>query len=115
MNVPYMIRITRTNKILQVIPGQEREYLSVDSVSADSDMDAAARDSIPLELLHSMTPSGMPRHKIVIKVGTVVMLVRNMDKARGLTNGTRLIVRHLSDNILQCDVLIRIIKHENIL
>ena len=68
-------------------------------------MDAAAIDNIPLELLHSLTPSGMPRHKIVLKVGAVVMLLRNVDKARGLTNGTRLIIRHLHDHFLQCDIL----------
>ena len=95
------------SRVLEIVPGEEREYLSVDRIEdkEDGQMDDASRDGIPLEHLHSLTPSGMPRHKIVLKVGAVVMLLRNMDKNRGLTNGTRLIVRHLSDHILQCDVI----------
>lgn len=92
---------------MDIVPGEEREYLSVDRIEdkVDGEMDEARRDSIPLEYLNSLTPSGMPRHKIVLKVGAVVMLLRNMDKNRGLTNSTRLIVRHLSDHILHCDVI----------
>ena len=92
-------------KVLGIVPGEEREYLSVDTIDNTGDMDASACESIPLEFLNSLTPSGMPRHKIVLKQGAVVMLLRNMDKNRGLTNGTRLIVRHLGDHLLHCHVI----------
>ena len=70
-------------KVLDIVPGVEREYFSVDRMEERGDLDEAAREAIPSEFLNSLTPSGMPRHKIVLKVGSVVMLLRNMDKKRG--------------------------------
>ncbi|VDO32173.1 unnamed protein product [Heligmosomoides polygyrus] len=40
-----------------------------------------------------MTPTGMPPHVLNLKVGCMVMLLRYLDVANGLCNGTRLIVR----------------------
>jgi hypothetical protein len=46
----------------------------------------------PIEYLQSLHPSGFPPHLLVLKRNMPVMLLRNINAARGLCNGTRLIV-----------------------
>ena len=47
----------------------------------------------------------MPSHELKLKKNCVVMLIRNMNASRGLYNGTRLIVRNISQNLLDCEIL----------
>ncbi|ELQ75831.1 DNA helicase PIF1/RRM3 [Trachipleistophora hominis] len=42
----------------------------------------------------------MPPHKLVLKRGALIMLLRNLDPANGLLNGTRLIVDELHNNFI---------------
>ena len=42
----------------------------------------------------------MPNHVLNLKVGVLVMLLRNVDQAAGLCNGTRLIVVSLGKNVI---------------
>ncbi|CAH9106758.1 unnamed protein product, partial [Cuscuta europaea] len=50
-------------------------------------------------------PQGVPNHELTLKVGTPVMLLRNIDHSMGLCNGTRLIITRLGDHILEAKVL----------
>ena len=43
----------------------------------------------------------MPPHKLKLKIGTPVMLMRNMNPHQGHCNGTKYIVTHLHDNIIE--------------
>ena len=47
--------------VLDRLPGNKRTYLSVDSVVTD---DQHIRAAVTIEFLNSMTPSGMPLHKL---------------------------------------------------
>ena len=58
-----------------------------------------------MEFINKQTPSGMPPHILKLKVGAIVMPLRNLDLNKGLCDGTRLAVVKLRDNIIQCRVI----------
>ena len=45
------------------------------------------RRPVPVDFLHSLTPSGLHPHLLLLKVDCVVMLLKNLDLKAGLTNG----------------------------
>ncbi|KAH9625149.1 hypothetical protein KSS87_019209 [Heliosperma pusillum] len=90
--------------VLTLISWDEKLYLSSDEVSKDY-TSVGARDLHSTEFLNSIRCSGLPNHQLRLKVGDVVMLLRNIDQSRGLCNGTRLIVIDLGTRVIRCTVL----------
>jgi len=80
-------------KLMDKFPGDERVYLSHDSVEENE-------HQYPIEFINSLSPSGMPPHTLRLKKHCVIMLLRNLDPANGHCNGTRYIVDQLHDHIL---------------
>ena len=62
--------------------------------------------AFPAELLNSLNPAGAPPHELVLRTGAVVMLTCNLDKERGLCNGTRLIVTHTTSRTVTARVMV---------
>ena len=60
---------------------------------------------IPTEYLNSLEVNGWPPHRLLLKVGSPIMLLRNLDPANGLCNGTRLIVRRCSARVVEAEVV----------
>ena len=89
-------------EIIRKLPGEERIYNSADSLVSDDPNDAA---NYPPEFLHSITLSGMPPHHLALKVGAIVMLIRNLNPGKGLCNGTRLIIRSLQQHSITAEIL----------
>ncbi|XP_042038217.1 ATP-dependent DNA helicase PIF1-like [Salvia splendens] len=82
-----------------------RVYLSSDSIS-NSDLTSNGLVEIhSVEFLNKLKCSGTPNHELLLKVGTPVMLLRNIDHSNGLCNGTRLVITRLGDYILEGQVL----------
>ncbi|XP_050067028.1 ATP-dependent DNA helicase PIF1-like [Aphis gossypii] len=78
--------------VLQRIDEAHRSYTAIDTVVVD-DPDEVA--NYPTEFLNTLEPDGLPPYNLTLKVGSIVMLLRNLDSKRSLCNGTRLVVTEL--------------------
>jgi ATP-dependent DNA helicase PIF1 len=92
--------------------GESVTYTSIDSIVCEDGEDPT---EFPEEFLYTQTPNGLPPHKLTLKVGTVVMLLRNLDVKHGLCNGSRLIIRQLQNYVLDCEVLTGSSKGQRVL
>ncbi|KAF1862159.1 hypothetical protein Lal_00026681 [Lupinus albus] len=91
--------------VLSLISGDEKEYLSSDSIDRSESNDIEALQGLTTEFLNSLRTSGLPNHKIKLKVGTSIMLLRNLDQTKGLCNGTRMIVNRLATHVIEVKVM----------
>ncbi|XP_008180161.1 ATP-dependent DNA helicase PIF1-like [Acyrthosiphon pisum] len=93
-------QVNRT--VLQRVTGAARTYTAIDTVVAD-DVDEIA--NYPTEFLNSLEPDGLPPYRLTLVVGSVVMLLRNLDPKIRLCNGTRLVVTELRRNNFKARLL----------
>ncbi|XP_031262924.1 uncharacterized protein LOC116121129 [Pistacia vera] len=59
----------------------------------------------PTEFLITLICSGMSKHELQLTIGVPIMLLRNLNQADGLCNGTRLIVTHLGNRFIQAETI----------
>ncbi|KEH36616.1 PIF1-like helicase [Medicago truncatula] len=91
--------------VLDLIPGEEKIYLSYDT-PYHKNIDGDAVDDIHTpEFLNTIVASKLPNHRLRLKVGAPVMLLRNMDQSLGLCNGTRLIITKMGKFVLEGRVI----------
>lgn len=80
--------------IMQKVPGQIKHYKSIDTVS-----NIENTVHYPQEFFNSLNPSGLPPHKLMLKIGIPIMLLRNLYPPN-MCNGTRLLIKDLRDNVI---------------
>jgi len=91
--------------MLQLVPSIAKEYLSADTISKCSDTLNDAEILYPVEYLNTLTANNFPTHKLHLKIGVPIMLLRNLNQSLGLCNGTRLIVTNLGDNVIEAVII----------
>ncbi|XP_012841939.1 PREDICTED: uncharacterized protein LOC105962187 [Erythranthe guttata] len=91
--------------LCSLIPGEEKLYLSADSMCKDEMSSEENAQIYTTEFLNTVSCSGLPSHRLKLKENVPVMLIRNIDQARGLCNGTRLQVVRMGTHVLSCKVL----------
>ncbi|XP_031124302.1 uncharacterized protein LOC116027013 [Ipomoea triloba] len=74
---------------------ESKTYLSCDTVCKADSGNGILADMHTPEFLNGLKASGIPNHALTLKVGSPVMLLRNIDHLMGLCNGTRLIITRL--------------------
>lgn len=95
-------KVDEINDLLtKKLPGTASTLLSADALTEEED---PFRFSV--EYLNTLQPSGIPRHKLVLKPGQPLMLLRNLNPKQGLCNGTRLIfIRVIGNFVLECKIV----------
>ena len=89
----------------KILIGEQMEYLSSDSVDKSETIESCHFRSLTIEFLNSLTTSGLPNHCLKLKIGTPIMLLRNLDQTQGLCNDTRLIVIRLAKHVIAADII----------
>ncbi|XP_021740230.1 ATP-dependent DNA helicase PIF1-like [Chenopodium quinoa] len=84
--------------LIEQFPGIPTVYLSYDSNLDDN------CSLYPTEFLNTLCPGGMSPHQLVLKVNSLVILLRNLAPSKGMCNGTRLICRHFLPNSIICEI-----------
>lgn len=88
--------------VLNRMLGQFRTYSSYDKIICDDEREI---NNYPVEFLNSLNVSGLPPHKLSLKVNCIVLLIRNLNTKDALVNGTRMRVKCLHNNAIDCEVL----------
>jgi ATP-dependent DNA helicase PIF1 len=87
-------------KMIGGFQGVETVYHSFDSAVDDP------HNYYPSEFLNTLTPNGLPPHVLKLKIGCLAILLRNIDPANGLCNGTRLVVRGFQRNTIDAKIVL---------
>ncbi|XP_073362434.1 uncharacterized protein [Aegilops tauschii subsp. strangulata] len=85
-------------RMIERFQGDEVIYHSFDSAEDDP------YGYYAQEFLNGLTPNGLPPHALKLKLNCPVILLRNIDPANGLCNGTRLVVRGFERNTIDAEI-----------
>ena len=90
---------------MTIFAGEQKEYLISDIIDNSEGIEADVFDQITPKFLNSLTTSGIPNHKLKLKIETPIMLLRNLDQTQGLCNGSRLIITRLANHVIGAKVI----------
>ena len=95
--------------LLNKFPGEMKVYRSIDRVQKEEEV-----VDYLIEFLNSIKLSGLPDHKLALKVGAPIMLLRNLNPPK-LCNGSRLIITNLHNNLIEAKILTGQYKGEEVM
>ncbi|GJY17791.1 DNA helicase [Tanacetum coccineum] len=93
------------NRILSLLPGRTFTYVSYDDAVPHGHDGGEVELMYPREYLNTLSFPGLPPHRLELKIGTPIMLLRNLNIAGGLCNGTRLIVTQLLPKVIEAQII----------
>ncbi len=98
------------NAILESLSKELHMYLNTNSLTPIEEGASAAvgvsMDSLyPVEFLNTLQFSGIANHKLELKMGVPILLLRNLNQLIGLCNGTKLIVKRLGERVIETEIV----------
>ncbi|CAN0906252.1 ATP-dependent DNA helicase PIF1, partial [Linum grandiflorum] len=87
--------------MLTQIPGPTKTYYSADSLTTTGSNVENLELEYKIEFLNSLSFNRIPEHELKLKEFATVMLLRNLNRAAGLCNDTRILLTNLGDHVLR--------------
>nr|GEY20145.1 DNA helicase [Tanacetum cinerariifolium] len=92
-------------KMLSNINGESRTHLSNNEAIPMGKETIETELLYPMEYLNTITFPGFPPHELELKVGSPIMLLRNVNLSGGLCNGTRMILKSLKSKLIEAQII----------
>jgi ATP-dependent DNA helicase PIF1 len=98
------------NAILESLSKESYTYLNANSLTPTEEGASVAAgvsmDSLyPMEFLNTLQFNGITNHELELKMGVPILLLRNFNQSIGLCNGMRLIVKRLSQRVIEVEII----------
>ncbi|XP_021975028.1 uncharacterized protein LOC110870134 [Helianthus annuus] len=88
------------NQMIDIFQREEKVYYSFDEA------EDVQHNFYPVEFLHSLNVCGLSPHKLRLKIGCPIILLRNIDPSHGPCNGTRLIYKGFMRNVIDAKIAV---------
>lgn len=85
--------------VLEKLPGTTKTNKSIDTT-----VDECESSLYPTEFLNSLNHSGISQHNLKLKIGSMIMLMRNLNPPF-LCNGTKLIINNMSKYLIEATIV----------
>ncbi|GJW79427.1 DNA helicase [Tanacetum coccineum] len=92
-------------KVMSMLPGHTTTYTSHDEAMPHGQDGGEVELLYPTEYLNILNFAGIPPHELKLKIGTPIMLLRNINIIGGLCNGTRMIVKQLLPRVIEAQII----------
>ncbi|GKF43618.1 DNA helicase [Tanacetum coccineum] len=88
-------------KVISTLPEQVTKYISHDEAIPHGHNGGEVELLYPIEYLNTLNFNGIPPHELELKIGTLIMLLRNVNIVGRLCNGTRMIIKQLLPKVIE--------------
>ncbi|KAF7762454.1 hypothetical protein Agabi119p4_9047 [Agaricus bisporus var. burnettii] len=103
---PHNIVIDDINDtLLDAFTGPLHIYNSADTILSDDGSPYPVASDVGIDNLHSLNPPNFPPAQLKLKIGCPLILLRNLNPSQGLCNGTRMILLHAAERVLEVLIL----------
>jgi hypothetical protein len=91
-------------RILTRLASETRVYDAINSINFDI-IEKGNRPDISIEFLRAQNPSGLPPARLKLKIGTLVICLRNLFSRERLCNKTRIIITKLREYSIKVKII----------
>ena len=93
-------------QVLRRFPGDAQVFSSADSIpTSEQSGEDDPMLNYSVEYLNSINCSGLPLARLELKLGCPIMVLRNLDAAHGICNGSRGIITRMRSRVLEVKLL----------
>ena len=102
---PFNTAVTELNtQLLERLPGAIRTYSSVDTHVTEEGADNDVLQ-YPVEHLQDIDVASLPPSQPSLKIGTPILLIRNLNPPEGLYNGSWMVVKAMKRHCIEARLL----------
>jgi hypothetical protein len=91
-------------RILTRLIDETRVYDTINSINFNT-IEKSNRSNIFIEFLRAQNPSGLPPARLELKIGTLIICLRNLFPRERLYNGTRIIISKLREYFIKIKII----------